>query len=175
MKIKLQGFSELIIKMQDVNGWLDAREISSIVRSVASPLASAIKAGYAAGGHDKTGELSESISVFGGKRKSASPYFTYYVGPKYNTGTILSAAGNAAHLLERGTVERFRADTKKGGAGRKQGLKGVYGAKHSTGKLRAFGVIRKATDMYRAKGIETMKMKLVRAIVVAAKKAKISQ
>jgi hypothetical protein len=174
MKLKLEGFSELINKMQDVKGWLPSSEIDSIVKSAAMPLVTQIKAGYKSGGHSNTGALSESISAFPRKRKSGDPYFTYFVGPKYGGSTNLSAAGNAAHLLERGTVERFRADTKKGGAGRKQGLKGVYGAKHSTGKVRAFGVIRKAADMYRAKGIENMKKNVVRAIIVAAKKANIS-
>ena len=62
-------------------------------------------------------------------------------------------------MLEYGTVERFRANSKSGGVGKtlkgkKTGLRGVYGAKISTGRVRSYGVIRRAYDEYSQKGIE---------------------
>jgi hypothetical protein len=48
-------------------------------------------------------------------------------------------------------VERYRANTKLGGVGKRvkgksTGIKGVYGAKISTGRVKPHGIIRAAVD-----------------------------
>jgi len=174
ISLKLQGFSEVINKLKDVNGWIPASSIDAIVKGVATPLVERIKSGYVAGGHKKTGALVSSIMAFKRKRKGNEPYFTYYVGPRYGNQSTGSWGGNAAHLIEYGTAERFRANTKKGGVGKKQGFKGVYGAKFSTGRVKGFGVIRKAKDEYAPIGMAAMKTKMEKLIIESAKKANIA-
>jgi hypothetical protein len=90
--------------------------------------------------------------AFRRNRAKGEPYFTYFVGPRYTgASSLYSYGGNAAHLLEYGTVERYRANTKLGGVGKRvkgksTGIKGVYGAKISTGFVKPHGIIRAAVD-----------------------------
>jgi hypothetical protein len=161
ISLKITGINELIQSLAKTE-WLDAKEVDAVVHSATAPLVKAIKAGYSV--HTKTGDLANSVEAFKRTRKKGEPYFTYYVGPRYTSGSGLriSYGGNAAHLLEFGTVERFRANAKAGGLGKsskgaKTGLSGVYGAKISTGKMPVFGVIRKATDMVKPQCISIIK------------------
>lgn len=140
--------------------WLNPSDVDKVVKEAAQPMVSAIKAGYAP--YTKTGALKDSVMAFRRNRKKGEPYFTYYVGPRYTGGSSLfSYGGNAAHLLEFGTVERFRANTKLGGVGKKvkgksTGIKGVYGAKISTGKVQPMGIIRQAVDTTKPKCVQIM-------------------
>ena len=149
ISLKIQGM-EKTIQMLSQTEWLNPSEVDKIVRSAAQPMVEAIKAGY--GIHTKTGALRDSVMAFRRNRKKGEPYFTYFVGPRYTgSSSLYSYGGNAAHLLEYGTVERYRANTKLGGVGKRfkgkaTGIKGVYGAKISTGRVQAYGVIRKAVD-----------------------------
>lgn len=161
ISLKITGIDELIQNLAKTE-WLDAKEVDAVVHSASAPLVKAIKAGYSK--HTKTGALANSVEAFKRTRRKGEPYFTYYVGPRYTTGSGLriSYGGNAAHLLEFGTVERFKANVKAGGLGKtsnktKTGLSGVYGAKISTGKVPAFGIIRQATDMVKPQCIAMMK------------------
>jgi hypothetical protein len=155
ISLKVEGLDNLI-KSLTSDQWLDDKEVDKVVKSAADPFVKALKANYAK--HEKTGALINSIEAFRRTRRGVSdPFFTYYIGPRYTAGSGLrvSYGGNAAHLLEFGTVERFRANTKMGGMGKtlkgkSTGLKGVYGAKIDTGRMPAFGIIRRTKDEQKA-------------------------
>ncbi len=138
------------IQMLSRTEWLEPTDIDKVIRSAAQPMVDAIKAGY--GKHTKTGALRDSVMAFRRNRAKGEPYFTYFVGPRYTgASSLYSYGGNAAHLLEYGTVERYRANTKLGGVGKRvkgksTGIKGVYGAKISTGFVKPHGIIRAAVD-----------------------------
>ena len=148
------------IQMLSRTEWLEPTEIDKVIRSAAQPMVDAIKAGY--GANTKTGALRDSVMAFRRNRAKGEPYFTYFVGPRYTgSASLYSYGGNAAHLLEYGTVERFRANTKLGGVGKRvkgksTGIKGVYGAKISTGRVKPYGVIRAAVDSTKPTSIQIM-------------------
>lgn len=158
---KIQGVDEVVRGLRNAKLDLPAELIDKAVLKVAEPLRDSLKQAYITKGHNKTGDLVKSIQAFRRKRKSRNdPFFTYYVGPKYGPsgkGSNKSRGGNAAHLLEYGTAERYRANVKAGGVGKKQGLSKVYGAKYETGKVDATGVIRRTYD--EKKDIMTMNLK----------------
>jgi hypothetical protein len=157
--MKIQGMDKTI-QMLSRTEWLEPTEIDKVIRSAAQPMVEAIKAGY--GANTKTGALRDSVMAFRRNRAKGEPYFTYFVGPRYTgASSLYSYGGNAAHLLEYGTVERFRANTKLSGIGKKvkgksTGIKGVYGAKISTGKVKPYGVIRAAVDSTKENSIQIM-------------------
>jgi hypothetical protein len=157
--MKIQGIDKTI-QMLSRTEWLEPTEIDKVIRSAAQPMVEAIKAGY--GANTKTGALRDSVMAFRRNRKKGEPYFTYFVGPRYTgSASLYSYGGNAAHLLEYGTVERFRANTKLGGVGKRvkgksTGIKGVYGAKISTGRVKPYGVIRAAVDSTKPTSIQIM-------------------
>jgi hypothetical protein len=175
ISIKIEGLSEMINKLSQEQ-WLNPDRIDAIVEQAAMPLVARLKADYSQKhGTSKSAEmrkltlsLANSVEAFRRNRKKGEPYFTYYVGPRYSGGknALISYGGNAAHLLEFGTAPRFRANTGKGGAS----VKGrVYGAKHSTGYVKPYGIIRKAYDEYKGAGIEFMKSKINSLIKEQAK------
>ncbi len=175
--IKIDGLTETINKLKAEN-FMPDREIEKIVERAAQPLVERIKSNYLARGHKKTGALINSIEAFKRKRKGKNdPYYTYYVGPRYTGGkSLFSYGGNAAHLLEYGTAERYRANVKAGGVGKtlkgkSTGLKGVYGAKLDTGFIPkpTVGVIRQSYDEYKQAGIEFMKAQITSLIFRTAK------
>jgi hypothetical protein len=157
--MKIQGMDKTI-QMLSRTEWLEPTEIDKVIRSAAQPMVDAIKAGY--GANTKTGALRDSVMAFRRNRAKGEPYFTYFVGPRYTgSASLYSYGGNAAHLLEYGTVERFRANTKLGGVGKRvkgksTGIKGVYGAKISTGRVKPYGVIRAAVDSTKPTSIQIM-------------------
>jgi hypothetical protein len=157
--MKIQGMDKTI-QMLSRTEWLEPTEIDKVIRSAAQPMVEAIKAGY--GANTKTGALRDSVMAFRRNRAKGEPYFTYFVGPRYTgSSSLYSYGGNAAHLLEYGTVERFRANTKLGGVGKRvkgksTGIKGVYGAKISTGRVKPYGVIRAAVDSTKENSIQIM-------------------
>ena len=159
ISMKIQGMDKTI-QMLSRTEWLEPTEIDKVIRSAAQPMVEAIKAGY--GANTKTGALRDSVMAFRRNRKKGEPYFTYFVGPRYTgSASLYSYGGNAAHLLEYGTVERFRANTKLGGVGKRvkgksTGIKGVYGAKISTGRVKPYGVIRAAVDSTKPTSIQIM-------------------
>jgi len=159
ISMKIQGMDKTI-QMLSRTEWLEPTEIDKVIRSAAQPMVEAIKAGY--GANTKTGALRDSVMAFRRNRAKGEPYFTYFVGPRYTgSASLYSYGGNAAHLLEYGTVERFRANTKLGGVGKRvkgksTGIKGVYGAKISTGKVKPYGVIRAAVDSTKTTSIQIM-------------------
>lgn len=148
------------IQMLSRTEWLEPTEIDKVIKSAAQPMVEAIKAGY--GANTKTGALRDSVMAFRRNRAKGEPYFTYFVGPRYTgSASLYSYGGNAAHLLEYGTVERYRANTKLGGVGKRvkgksTGIKGVYGAKISTGRVKPYGVIRAAVDSTKPTSIQIM-------------------
>jgi hypothetical protein len=162
ISLKIQGMDKLIQSLSNTD-FIEPTEIDKVINLATRPLVRAIEAGYDAK-HTKTGALRDSVMAFRRNRKKGEPYFTYFVGPRYTAGgkySLFSYGGNAAHLLEFGTIERFRANTKLGGVGKKvkgksTGIKGVYGAKIKTGKVEPYGVIRKATDATKEQCIQIM-------------------
>jgi hypothetical protein len=159
ISMKIQGMDKTI-QMLSRTEWLEPTEIDKVIRSAAQPMVEAIKAGY--GANTKTGALRDSVMAFRRNRAKGEPYFTYFVGPRYTgSASLYSYGGNAAHLLEYGTVERYRANTKLGGIGKRvkgksTGIKGVYGAKISTGFVKPYGVIRAAVDSTKENSIQIM-------------------
>ena len=159
ISMKIQGMDKTI-QMLSRTEWLEPTEIDKVIRSAAQPMVEAIKAGY--GANTKTGALRDSVMAFRRNRAKGEPYFTYFVGPRYTgSASLYSYGGNAAHLLEYGTVERYRANTKLGGVGKRvkgksTGIKGVYGAKISTGRVKPYGVIRAAVDSTKENSIQIM-------------------
>jgi hypothetical protein len=157
--MKIQGMDKTI-QMLSRTEWLEPTEIDKVIKSAAQPMVEAIKAGY--GANTKTGALRDSVMAFRRNRAKGEPYFTYFVGPRYTgSSSLYSYGGNAAHLLEYGTVERYRANTKLGGIGKRvkgksTGIKGVYGAKISTGRVKPYGVIRAAVDSTKPTSIQIM-------------------
>lgn len=62
--------------------------------------------------------------------------------------------GNLAHILEYGTVERFRANKKAGGVRTSGGR--IYGATSSTGMVKPMGIIRRTYDLMEGRTRETL-------------------
>lgn len=146
---KIEGIKEMIDSIKS-DSWIDGDRIDKVVQKASLEFKNYLKAAYTK--HMVTGALVDSIETFRRTRKGVKdPFFTYYVGPRYTAGgkgLRVSYGGNAAHLLEYGTVDRYRANLKEGGVGKKQGFRQVYGAKISTGKMPAFGIIRTTVDKY---------------------------
>ena len=168
VRVKIEGLGELINELKNQQ-WIDPVQINKTVQRSANKFKSALKANYEK--HKVTGALQDSIEAFQRKRKSGKdPYFTYYVGPRYTgKSSLVSYGGNAAHLLEYGTVERFRANRKEGGMGRKEGLSKVYGAKISTGKIEPLRIIQNTVDSYEGSIGEEMCQAVLDDLVKMAK------
>lgn len=158
---KIEGLDAMIVKLRNTGADLPTELLDGAVKKAAQPFAKKLKSEYSqswgksksALSYHMTMQLANSIDTFRRKRRGKNdPFFTYYIGPKYaGTGKNMKKAGNAAHLLEWGTAERFRANTKEGGIGRslkgkRTGLSSVYGAKYSTGKTPALGIIQRTVD-----------------------------
>lgn len=156
--INIKGIKQLTDKLERV---IEKPPLKRIVSNAADPIVESIKSNYISRQHSKTGALVNSIQKFARRDKGKNDFFiTYYVGPKYNTGNSDSKGGNAAHLLEYGTVERYRADVANGGVGRKgTGLSRVYGAKLKTGMVKkpTIGVIRLSFEQTRTQTSNTLK------------------
>ena len=148
--VKLHGLDEMVKKLREQGTKLPVREIDAIVKEESLKVVDKLKANYQSR-HIDTGNLVRSIDSFKRKRKGKDdPYFTYYVGPRFGG----EFKGNQAYLLEYGTVERFRANAKEGGiglskSGKRTGLKSIYGAKISTGRIMPTGTIRYTSDSVR--------------------------
>ena len=175
VSVQINGLDN-VLKSLDGDNWLDPSKVDAAVKQVASSLVNTIKENYIKRGHIKSGALVNSIQAFQRKRKGKSdPFFTYYVGPKYGNGSVASqlssAGGNAAHLLEYGTVERYAANIAKGGVGKKQGLSKIYGEKAFRGRIvpPTVGVIRLSVDQYGPIGIATLKEKMIALMRQSAK------
>jgi hypothetical protein len=162
MRIKIEGITDFANMMHE-GALVDAGDIEKAVSESSMPLVEKVKSGYARAGHQVTGKLINSIESFKRARKHGDFWFTNFIGPRYGRG------GNAAHLLEYGTVERFIPNRSKGGVGKKEGLSRNYGAEKSVGAVKPFGVLRKAADEYRSTGQNAMATKIMDLITKKAK------
>lgn len=176
INIKIEGLEATINELKGF-AFINDNELDNIVRKAAQPLVNRIKQNYISRGHKKTGALVNSIESFQRKRKGKSdPFYTYYVGPRYTSGKygLVSYGGNAAHLLEYGTAERYRANVKAGGVGKKQGVSKIYGAKFSTGKVKkpTIGVLRQSKDEYMDVGIVFLKTNVTSFLLEKARQKK---
>ena len=184
IKFEFKGVDMFMRKIQQ-GGFIffDPDAIDAIVRKNTRPIVRELSIAYEdthetkPNRYRKTYNLSNSIDLFQRKRKGQSdPYFTYYVGPRYKgKNNLWNDYGNAAHLLEYGTVNRFRANKKQGGQGRtlnkkRTGLRGVYGAKLSTGKIQPLGIIRKVTDKMAEPTYRRMKIELLTYVLKTVRK-----
>lgn len=179
---KIEGLTEMINKLNQET-WIEPDKIDAIVHEAAMPVVKRLQQEYsitwgkskAALRYNKSFDLANSVEAFRRNRKKGEPYFTYYVGPRYTGGkSLVSYGGNAAHLLEYGTGARFRANSSKGGVGKKvkgkkTGLSGVYGAKVSTGYVKAYGIIRRVGDEFGPKTTEFLKSKIMSLITQRVK------
>jgi len=176
ISIKIEGLDATINELKAF-AFINDKELDNIVKRAAEPLVQKIKSNYIARGHKKTGALVNSIEAFQRKRKGKSdPFYTYYVGPRYTSGRygLISYGGNAAHLLEYGTADRYRANVKAGGVGKKQGLSKVYGSRFSTGKIKkpTIGVLRQSKDEYMDVGIAFLKTNVTSFLLEKARQKK---
>ena len=181
ISIKIEGLDATINELKAF-AFINDKELDNIVKRAAEPLVQKIKSNYIARGHKKTGALVNSIEAFQRKRKGKSdPFYTYYVGPRYTSGRygLISYGGNAAHLLEYGTAERYRANVKAGGVGKtykrkKTGLSAVYGATYKTGFIPkpTIGVLRQSKDEYMDVGIAFLKTNVTSFLMEKARQKK---
>lgn len=118
-------------------------ELDNAVKQASQPVVEAVKDMYIKNGNVKTRSLINSVQSFKRSKNGSDGWFTYYVGVRYSGGRKIKFAGesfgNHAHFLEKGTKERQRSVTSKGGvfaAGR------VFGAKANTGMVKANNVFK---------------------------------
>jgi len=145
IKFKIDGVDKLVGDLIKL-GVIPEPVIDAALKETATPLVNQLKSAYSK--HDKTGALSNSISIYKRKRNGKSdPWFTYYIGPQYSARVKgeKSIGAGAAHMLEYGTVERFSANKKAGGVTLGKGR--TYGAKIARGKLMPVGIVRRFVDI----------------------------
>lgn len=146
LSVQIKGIEEYANKLVSMVEQMPRDQFISIVKTEAEELQSKLKNAYSP--YVNTGELQRSISIF--QRKKKDQYFTYYVGPQYSgnksqkDANNKSAAGNAAHFLEYGTVDRYVSNTKKGGVSMGKGRQ--YGAKSYRGRVAPIGLIRRTVQ-----------------------------
>lgn len=143
VSFEIKGFELFADKLKEMSLDLPEKSINTYVRRESVVLSDALKNAFQP--YVNTGELQRSISIY--KRKKKDQYFTYYVGPQYSgnksqqDASGKSAAGNAAHFLEYGTVDRYVSNKSKGGVSFGKGRQ--YGAKSYRGRVAPIGLIRR--------------------------------
>lgn len=145
LSVKIKGIEEYANKLALMVQQMPREQFNSIVKSEAELLQSKLKNAYSP--YVNTGELQRSISIY--QRKKRDSYFTYYIGPQYSGNKQQkldgkSAAGNAAHFLEYGTVDRYVSNVKRGGVSLGKGRQ--YGAKIYRGRVAPIGLIRRTVN-----------------------------
>lgn len=173
IRYEITGLKEMVDAL-DPDQWIDENELFKIVNRNSGDAINSLRDEYSKSfaqslsgkKYKKSMKLAESISAFRRNRKGKQdPFFTVYVGPRWtnrHNDWSYTGGGNAAYWMEYGTRERFKANVKQGGKGKtekgkKTGLKGVYGAKLSTGRIPGFGIIRKVLDEQGPQIVENLK------------------
>lgn len=170
INFKVTGIDALVDKLGRLGNSLDSKDIDQAVKLAAEPIVQALKSAYEPH-RTKTGKKSldthigDSVQAFQRKRKGTGMYFAYYIGPRWGAG------GNLAYILEYGTVERYRANVKKGGFTTKGGR--TYGATYATGQVRPLGIIRNTYDMMRDPTNARLKTNVLAALTAIAKRNKL--
>jgi hypothetical protein len=149
LSMQIKGIEEYANKLASMVQKMPRSDFDSVVKTEAELLQSRLKNAYQP--YTNTGELQRSISIY--QRKKKDKYFTYYIGPQYSGNKKQvdsggkSAAGNAAHFLEYGTVDRYVANVNRGGVSMGKGRQ--YGAKIFRGRVAPIGLIRRTvTENY---------------------------
>lgn len=143
LTFQITGVEQLAEKLSKMTAeQLPREEIFGVVQNQATNLQDKLKSAFSP--YVNTGELQRSITIY--RRKKKDYYYTYFVGPQYSGNKSQqingkSAAGNAAHFLEYGTVDRYVANQGKGGVSRGKGR--IYGAKSYRGRVAPIGLIRR--------------------------------
>jgi hypothetical protein len=145
LTFQIKGLEEYANKLVSMVQDMPRADITNIVKNEATSLQEKLKSAYQP--YTNTGELQRSISIY--QRKKRDQYFTYYVGPQYSGNKKQqingqSAAGNAAHFLEYGTVDRYVANVNRGGVSMGKGRQ--YGAKIFRGRVAPIGLIRRTVN-----------------------------
>jgi hypothetical protein len=149
---------------------LDSKDIDYAVKLAAEPIVQSLKSAYEphrvnTGKKSMDTHIGDSVQAFQRKRKGKGLYFAYYIGPKWGEG------GNLAYILEYGTVERYRANVKKGGFTTTGGR--TYGATYATGAVKPLGIVRKTYDMMRDPTQARLKNNILVALAVIARRHKL--
>lgn len=171
--------------MKDVAASLEAvgksytdKQFDLAVKAATVPIVNELRRAYSE--HDKTGTLSNSIQAFQRKKTGKGSFFAYYVGARYTGGVsrkmkgsspLIKYGGNIAHILEYGTVERFKPNTKAGGIKTTGGR--VYGATSSTGSVKPYGIVRKTYDSIQDSTYELLRERFYDALNAIIKRAKL--
>lgn len=167
INFKVTGIDALVDTLGRMGNNLDSKDIDKAVKLASEPIVQALKSAYEPH-RVKTGKKSldthigDSVQAFQRKRKGRGLYFAYYIGPRW------AAGGNLAYILEYGTVERFRANSKKGGFTTSGGR--TYGATYATGSVRPLGIVRKTYDMMQDPTQQRLKNNILVALAVIAKR-----
>lgn len=167
INFKVTGIDALVDTLGRMGNNLDSKDIDAAVKLAAEPIVQALKSAYEPH-RVKTGKASrdihigDSVQAFQRKRKGTGLYFAYYIGPRWGAG------GNLAYILEYGTVERFRANVKKGGFTTSSGR--TYGATYATGSVRPLGIVRKTYDMMQDPTQARLKNNILVALAVIARR-----
>ena len=173
INLKVTGLTRVFNDLNKAGKQATNMMFDEAVKQAAIPIVNQLKQNYAA--HSVTGALVESIMAFQRKKNGKGPYYAYYIGPRYTGGgtkgskAVVRYGGNAAHLLEYGTEERYRANKAGGGVairgkvGRKY-ITRMYGAKISTGKVAPLGIIRRTKDEMESKTIKNLEINVTRAL-----------
>lgn len=145
LSVQIKGIEEYANKLASMVQQMPREQFNSIVKTQSELLQSKLKNAYQP--YVNTGELQRSISIY--QRKKKDQYFTYYIGPQYSGNKSQqvngkSAAGNAAHFLEYGTVDRYVSNKSKGGVSLGKGRQ--YGAKSYRGRVAPIGLIRRTVQ-----------------------------
>ena len=181
---KITGVDEMVDRLRKMQLDLPTELIDKAVKKASLPVKNRLVEAYkhsfaqteSGKKYLKSFKLANSIDTFQRKRRGKDdPYFTYYVGPRWSTketAFLGIGGGNAAYWMEYGTQERFRANVKAGGIGKttkgkKTGLKGVYGAKISTGRIPGYGIVRRTSDEMAGITMEGLKRDVFDAILTA--------
>ena len=161
IKFKVTGVSELVNELRKVGKELPDDELFAAVKTSSEIVVKELKQNYET--HRVTGDLIKSVMAFQRKKKGNNdPYYTYYIGPNYRQG------GNTAHLLEYGTVERYRANTKQGGVSLGKGR--LYGSKISTGRVVPLGIIRRTKDEVESQVASDLNQRIMKVLVSTLEK-----
>lgn len=168
LKVDIKGLQASLEKLKN----LPEDKVMPVVKNASQVVVDGLKANYTAGGHynekRKSGtHLIDTINTFPKQRKGQDdPFYTHYAGPKFTRFKKgqkgVGAGGQQAVFLEWGTTDRFRANRDAGGVSFGKGRQ--YGAKSYTGRVPAFGIIRKTSDENEQTVVNILKQGVINVI-----------
>lgn len=179
IRVTISGLKDVSASLEAVGKSYTDKQFDSAVKSATVPIVNELRRAYSE--HDRTGTLSNSIQSYQRKKTGRGSFFAYYVGARYTGGVskkmkgtspLIKHGGNIAHILEYGTIERFKPNVKLGGI--KTSGKRIYGATSSTGSVRAYGIVRRTYDTMRDSTYEILRERFYDALNAIVKRAKLN-